>query len=396
MKFKKDPDRYVNLKEREDIISFFLLCQSLSLSPDSQKCINSINILKQTIQKRLEKNPDISDMKELIDIQPSDLTGEDLYRMKSLKNAPPEFMVRWYDVYDVVDPISEYIFRGNLHLTKYELMSVYVDLLGKKIHMYITSISEAVKKANHPVHKKIFDSIKFYSAPIKTSEKLSSTDFPPCVNAAFNGVSAGTRNYAITVLLTSFLSYARVSPSPKVFDRDFNIELQEKEIEILLKEIIPMIFEAGERCDPPLFKDQPIERENVFYHLGFGLTSSPSVRDFGRSKWYLPPNCSKIRENAPSLCHPDEFCRKKFYQITDKEKASNLIKAAEKRGKKSLGEKILEVIEKYNTVEKMSSALNVSEREIEKQLNVLIKNNIVGYREITNPLMYYIRKKKSL
>ena len=158
MKFKKDPDRYVNLKEREDIISFFLLCQSLSLSPDSQKCINSINILKQTIQKRLEKNPDISDMKELMDIQPSDLTGEDLYRMKSLKNAPPEFMVRWYDVYDVVDPISEYIFRGNLHLTKYELMSVYVDLLGKKIHMYITSISEAVKKANHPVHKKIFDS----------------------------------------------------------------------------------------------------------------------------------------------------------------------------------------------------------------------------------------------
>jgi DNA primase large subunit len=102
-----------------------------------------------------------------------------------------------------------------------------------------------------------------------------------------------------------------------------------------------MILEAGGRCDPPLFKDQPIENENVFYHLGFGLTSSPNIKDFGRSKWYLPPNCSKIRENAPSLCHHDDFCRKKFYQIIDKEKASSLIKASEKRDKKSLGEKIL-------------------------------------------------------
>lgn len=333
-------------------------------------------------------------MKELMSIEPSDLRGEDTYRLKSLKNAPAEFMLNWYEVYDVIDPVSEYILKGKVHVSKYELAKIYVEVLGKKIYRYLNSISEAIIKADHPLHKKILNSIKFYSAPIKTTEKLSSNKFPPCVNASFNGVSAGTRNYAVTVLLTSFLSYARIFPSTKIFDRNFNVKLQEKEIEVILKEIVPMIFEAGGRCDPPLFKDQPIEKENVFYHLGFGLTSSPNIKDFGRSKWYLPPNCSKIRENAPSLCHPDDFCRKKFYQIIDKEKASNLIKASEKRDKKSLGEKILEALEKCDTVEKMSSQLNISEKEIEKQLDILIRNKIVGYKGINNPLIYYIRRKR--
>ena len=394
MKFKKNLDYYINLEEKEDIVSFFLLCQSLALSPISQKSFHAVTILKQTIQKRLEINPDISDMKDLIDIEPSDLGGEDAYRLRSLKNAPAEFMLNWYEVYDVIDPISEYIFNGKVYVSKYELVTIYGDLLGKKTYKYIQSISDAIKKADHPLHKKIFNSIKFYSAPIKTTEKLSSNKFPPCINAAFNGVSSGTRNYAVTVLLTSFLSYARIFPSTRIFDRNYNVELQEKEIEVILKEIVPMILEAGSRCDPPLFKDQPIEKENVFYHLGFGLTTSPSMNDFGRSKWYLPPNCSKIRENAPSLCHPDNFCRKKFYQIADKEKASNLIKAAEKRNKKSLGEKLLEELEKYDIIEKLSSQLDISEKEIEKQLDILTKNKIVGYRGITNPLIHYIRRKR--
>jgi len=394
MKFKKNPDYYINLEEKEDIISFFLLCQSLALSPNSQKSFHALNILKQTIQKRLEINPDITDMKDLMSIEPSDLRGEDTYRFTSLKNAPAEFMLNWYEIYDAIDPISEYILKGKVHVSKYELAKIYVEVLGKKTYRYLNSISEAIIKADHPLHKKILNSIKFYSAPIKTTEKLSSNKFPPCINTSFNGVTAGTRNYAVTVLLTSFLSYARIFPSTKIFDRNFNVELQEKEIEVILKEIVSMILEAGGRCDPPLFKDQPIENENVFYHLGFGLTSSPNIKDFGRSKWYLPPNCSKIRENAPSLCHPDDFCGKKFYQIIDKEKASSLIRASEKRDKKSLGEKILEALEKCDTTEKVSSHLNISEKEIEKQLDILIRNKIVGYKGINNPLIYYIRRKR--
>jgi len=42
----------------------------------------------------------------------------------------------------------------------------------------------------------------------------------------------------------------------------------------------------------------------------------------------------------------------------------------------------------------MSSQLNISEKEIEKQLDILIRNKIVGYKGINNPLIYYIRRKR--
>ena len=48
---------------------------------------------------------------------------------------------------------------------------------------------------------------------------------------------------------------------------------------------------------------------NILYHLGFGLTQEPRLEDSGKSKWYFPPNCDKIRREAPQLCEPDEFCR---------------------------------------------------------------------------------------
>lgn len=109
------------------------MCQSLALSPNSQKSFHALNILKQTIHKRLEINPDITDMKELMSIEPSDLRGEDTYRLKSLKNAPAEFMLNWYEVYDVIDPVSEYILKGKVHVSKYELAKIYVEVLGKNI-----------------------------------------------------------------------------------------------------------------------------------------------------------------------------------------------------------------------------------------------------------------------
>ncbi|MEA1993776.1 MAG: hypothetical protein U9N35_05200 [Euryarchaeota archaeon] len=399
MDFKKNPEPYLSLDNRKDIISFFLLCQSLALSPKSQKCLQTVNILKKTIWKRLERNPTISDMSDLVDITPSNLKGEDRYRLLSMKGLDPErydlYMLDWDTVYDIINPISEYIFRGKLHASKYDIAKIYVEVLGKKTQRYIESISKSITNANLSLHKKIFNSVRFYTAPVKVTEELSSNKFPPCVNEALKGVSAGARNYAITVFLTSFLSYARIFPSTRIFDRNFNVDIHDKEIEIIIDEIIPLIFEAGSRCDPPFFKDQPIEKQNVIYHLGFGLTSSPTVKGFGKSKWYLPPSCSKIQENVPSLCKADSFCRKRFYQYADKTKASNLIKAAKKRNKKGLGEKILEALGKNNTVKELSSELNVPKGEIRKQLNVLVKREIVSYRRITNPLVYYIRRKQS-
>jgi DNA primase large subunit len=393
MRFTHDPDHYVNLDDKEDTISFFLVCQSLALSPHSQKTFQAVRVLTQTIQKRLELSPEIAVMKELVNVEPADLSGEDQYRLRDLKKVPPEFMVNWHEVYEVTEPTREYIHRGKMYVTKYDLVKIYIELLRKKIHEYIESIADQIKKADHPLHKQIFNGIRFYSAPLEMTEELSSNRFPPCINTALSGVSAGTRNYAVTVLLTSFLSYARIFPSTRAFDRRFHLELREKEIGIILNGVIPMILEAGSRCEPPLFTDQPIEKQNVLYHLGFGLSSSPSVKDFGRSTWYLPPNCSKVRENAPSLCQPDAFCRKKFYQIADRERTSNLIKAAKKRKKRSLGEKILETLGKCDTVDELSEEINSPKGEIKKQLDILTKNGIVRYKGITNPLVYYIRRK---
>lgn len=131
--------------------------------------------------------------------------------------------------------------------------------------------------------------------------------FPPCVKKALSGVGSGMRNYAITVLLTSFLSYARICPNPP--RRDVRIKDCVNDLSVIEREILPVIIEAGNRCKPPLFEDQPNEIKNIWYHLGFGFTDRPSLEDSGNSTWYFPPNCDKIRANAPELCKPDRYCR---------------------------------------------------------------------------------------
>lgn len=131
--------------------------------------------------------------------------------------------------------------------------------------------------------------------------------FPPCVKKALSGVGSGMRNYAITVLLTSFLSYARICPNPP--RRNIRIKDCVDNLSVVENEILPVIIDAGNRCRPPLFEDQPNEIKNIWYHLGFGFTDKPSFEDSGNSTWYFPPNCDKIRANAPELCKPDGFCR---------------------------------------------------------------------------------------
>jgi DNA primase large subunit len=137
--------------------------------------------------------------------------------------------------------------------------------------------------------------------------RLRPESFPPCIKKIIAGVGAGVRNFAISMLLTSFLSYARVSPSGRAITRmaDFI-----DNISVVRNEIAPLIFEAAERCNPPLFQDQPQEKENIFSKMGFGMTTEPRLEDSGKSKWYRTPNCRKVQMSAPALCDPDELCSK--------------------------------------------------------------------------------------
>lgn len=141
----------------------------------------------------------------------------------------------------------------------------------------------------------------------KSRVALKPEFFPPCIRLVLQGVSSGSRNYAITVLLTSFVSYARLAPTGS--KRDAKLSDYTSDAKILEEGVLPIIFEAAEHCSPPLFADQPLEKMNIYYHLGLGMTSEARLEHAGKSNWYFPPNCDKIRREAPSLCRPDEPCR---------------------------------------------------------------------------------------
>jgi hypothetical protein len=248
---------------------------------------------------------------------------EDAVDDRVLRQYLPRYAVRWEDLAPLlkhrrVELAKLYLVKGWAVLTLKNLWDFYAGFISAKTEDYIQSVYERVAESGAPskVLAEIGERIssllpretefteRFARVPAK---RLRPEFFPPCVNRALGGAGTGLRNYAITVLLTSFLSYARIAPSGRVTPRmaDFI-----DDISVVREEIVPPIFEAAERCSPPLFRDQPQEKASIFYHLGFGMTTDPNLSDSGKSKWYRPPNCAKIQMSAAPLCNPDEFCRK--------------------------------------------------------------------------------------
>lgn len=141
--------------------------------------------------------------------------------------------------------------------------------------------------------------------------KLIREAFPPCIANTVEGVTSGGRNDAIVLLLTSFVSYARLYPGifrnegvdVKVSDIDANLTIS-------LNEILPLIYEAADNCSPPLFDDQPQEKINITSKLGFGMHNDPELEHEGETTWYTPMSCEKIKMHLPQLCKPDKLCAK--------------------------------------------------------------------------------------
>ncbi len=217
------------------------------------------------------------------------------------------------DILDRIDMTNLELVKGYVLMKLGEFLDIYgieniIDAYLKKIEKKMDEILEKAKDIEfNRKFEKVFEAIsktikREYKAKIKIKGgKLDVKRFPPCVKIAMQGVGSGYRNYAVTVLLTSFLSKARLGDKK---------ELSESDVEILKNEILPIIYEAAERCSPPLFEDQPHEKKNIHYHLGFGLSEDIKLEDFGKSKWYMTPNCEKIKREAPKLCKPDDFCEK--------------------------------------------------------------------------------------
>ncbi len=229
-----------------------------------------------------------------------------------------KFRARWMEILPGIRSRRRkftdfYIEKGYVYLDEKEAIELYLDRLSEKARGLVESYSKLDIKDSRieglaKVLIKLSDTRTERIAGLQGKQApLKGEHFPPCIKLCISGIGSGARNYAITVLLTAFLSYARIAPFSNT--KDARISDFIDDIAVVQNEIIPIIEAAAERCSPPLFEDQPMERQNVYYHLGFGLTSNPELEDAQKSSWYFVSNCDKIRREAPSLCRPEKLCR---------------------------------------------------------------------------------------
>jgi DNA primase large subunit len=334
---------------RKEVLSFFLMCQALaSVSyPYSREVRLAGGKTEEVVRYRLYhlfgrgyEFPCLEVMRRYLRVEElGELGGrlprEDLFRIRnqSLRKAgillPPEsvppqhqprYSLPWTDLAPLlrvgrVQLTELYLVGGRAVVTPYQLWDLFSGLMGLKCEEYVASLYERFSERGEPPELlvKVGERISSLLPPPEVElgtrfprGRLREEFFPPCVKRALAGVSSGGRNYAITVLLTSFLSHARLPPPGRAVTKIRDLP---EGFSVVKEEIIPLIFEAAQRCRPPLFVDQPQEKANVYYHLGFGMTTDPRPEDSGRSKWYRPPNCQKISSSAPFLCTPDEWCR---------------------------------------------------------------------------------------
>lgn len=334
---------------RKEVLSFFLMCQGLaSVSyPYSREVRLAGEKTEETVRYRLYhlftrgyEGPCLEVIRRSLRVSElGELAGRipkgDLFsiRNSSLREAgiptppepvPPQHQPRFYLPWTDLSPLMKtgkvqltdlYLVEGKAVVTPYRLWNFFSGLMGLKCEEYVASLYERFSEGKKPPEVLVRVGERISSLlPQEVVEvgvrfprgKLRPEFFPPCIKRALSGVGSGGRNYAITVLLTSFLSHARLPPSGRMVTKIRDLP---EGFSVVKEEIIPLIFEAAERCHPPLFTDQPQEKANVYYHLGFGMTTDPRPEDSGRSKWYSPPNCRKISSSAPFLCVPDEVCR---------------------------------------------------------------------------------------
>ncbi len=344
---------------RRETLSFYLMCQSIaSVSyPYSNQVQEVIEVSKRTILyrmydlfKRGEENLCLGvverdfrvrglDRDEGVRLGSVDIPQQDIYKLRDLELRKdgidpdrgeinneilpqyfPSYAVRWPDLVPLIehrdlDLTKQYIVEGWALITPKNLWTLFANYVGGMMEDYISDLYDKFSESGPPadileevgerISESIPDEVDYGKAGGFESEELKPEAFPPCIEKVLGGVGEGNRNYGIIALLTSFLSYARISPSGKSVNRvaDFIDDMS-----VVEDDIVPLIFEAAEKCNPPLFEDQPQEKANVYYHMGFGMTTKPRMKDSGKTKWYSPPNCRKIKTEAPSLCRPVDLC----------------------------------------------------------------------------------------
>lgn len=329
-----------------DVISFHLISQAIAtnfnlnsrearLFVGSQGKIIEERLAKSMPQERkevvnkvlnqliFEDNISWTFLKDLVSSKKISLTELVLDNRKIILNKE-DFIDRFGDkfkdrasdrMYDIIigDSIKELILTKMIMQNTEDYLQKIKEMSSRiETHTTITELAEKISKTISELTSKYSE---FYGSNgpegYMKIGKLIKEAFPPCISNTVEGVSSGGRNDAIVLLLTSFVSYARLYPA--IFKNegvDVKVSDIDPNLTITLNEILPLIYEAADNCFPPLFDDQPQEKINITSKLGFGMHNDPNLENEGETTWYTPMSCEKIKMHLPQLCKPDKICEK--------------------------------------------------------------------------------------
>lgn len=347
-----------------DLIAFHILCQAVGVKfgPNSRESRAVVALQGQIVENRLEelnfnrrlkeeltqqiiseliiqdkiKWTELSDLLSTKKINLHDLVLKDGYIILDHE----EFMESFEEV--INDRQPEKMYRVFIGSQIKEL--IIIKMIMQNTENYIKSVYERsniiepnpqLLKIADEVSEVLSKEIKYYGSSqgswsrgqIKASP-LNAELFPPCIKKALEGIKSGGRNEVIVLFLTPFLSYTRLHP--QVFGSNITSKVSDldPDLNITKNEILPVIYDAADKCSPPLFDDQPQEKININAKLGFGMHSELDLQHEGETTWYTPMSCEKVKMNMPSLCKPDDICKKLkeinplFYYIEKTKKMS--------------------------------------------------------------------------
>lgn len=329
----------------EDVVTFHILCQAIAIQFNigSRETRLFIESLGKLIEERLTRIPPIIKT-EIIDEVLNEVKIDGSIKWTSLKGIISSKKLSLTDLFiqngDIILQEEDFLTNYSSKFNDRNPQRMYNILIGdsikelilsrlimQKTEEYIERIKEMSAKIEiHPAIIEIGEELKefipneiskynqFYAGSggvygtVKAG-KLIKEAFPPCIANTVEGVSSGGRNDAIVLLLTSFVSYARLYP--RIFANDESVKVSDMDpnLTITENEILPLIFEAADNCTPPLFEDQPQEKVNIISKLGFGMHDKVDINHEGETKWYTPMSCEKIKIHLPHLCKPDKSCK---------------------------------------------------------------------------------------
>ncbi|MGB9978018.1 DNA primase [Methanobacterium sp.] len=324
-----------------DVIAFYIICQAVGIKfgPNSRESRAVSELQGQLIENRLEELYE-RERSEIVDKIMNTLIVQDRIKWTSLADLlsskkinlqdlvlkdgniildQDDFIEYFGDVVKLQQPERMYnVFIGN----KIKEL-IMIKMIMQNTENYIKNVHEIAGREVEPnstllkIAEEVADTlskeIRYYGGgdgggEVKASP-LSIEKLPPCIKKALDGIKSGGRNEVIVLFLTPFLSYARLYPS--VFRRNTTLKVSDvdADLKIIQNEILPMIYDAADRCSPPLFDDQPQEKININAKLGFGMHDGLNLQHEGETTWYTPMSCEKVKLNMPNLCKPDKTCK---------------------------------------------------------------------------------------